>query len=179
MNDGKGLGDMQMESNIVTLDPRRKPPRSASSVLAQDLASDLPGGVSLAQDLLAAGQQEWVTAVMEQVKGLLRLAEGWDGFEAGPIRRDVLFFAMALLQSIMQQRTPAPHLTPMSHEGIQLEWHINGIELEIEIEAPGVVFASYVNAPKNVDMTWTLSTDFSELLGPIADLTPSDTIRAA
>ena len=112
---------------------------------------------------------DWVVSVRQQVISLYSLKEGWDGFGAPPIRRDALSFMANLLESVMQSRTPAPHIAPMSHEGVQLEWHQSGIDLEIEIESPGDVWVSYEIDGNKSD--WELTVDFRSLSDPIAELT--------
>ena len=73
----------------------------------------------------------WVESVVQQMTAMLELDEGWDGYRAGPIRRDVISFAYHVFAEVMLPNTPAPQITPMSHEGLMIEWHQNGIDLEI------------------------------------------------
>ena len=114
---------------------------------------------------------EWEWSVLSQAERLLQLRKNWDGYGAGPIRRDVMFFALELLYKVMLKNTRPPHITPMSHEGMMLEWHELGIDLEIEIEAPGDVWVSYVDSIRGREDEWQLKADFGSLSEPIYDLT--------
>ena len=113
----------------------------------------------------------WQSSFTEQVKEISKLKAGWDGFQAGPIRLDVIKFAIHVLQEIMLPNTPAPHLTPMSHEGLMLEWHQNGIDLEIEIEKPGQLWMSFEDVIDKIDQEKPLSSDLATLVTPIQTLT--------
>jgi hypothetical protein len=113
------------------------------------------------------------------MKELLLLKEGWDGYRAGPIRRDVMDFALELLREVMLDKTPPPHITPMSHEGLMLEWHQSGIDLEIEIEAPGDVWVSYQDSIGGKEQEWHINTNFSPLSEPIYNLTIRSVILEA
>ena len=116
-------------------------------------------------------EPHWLGSVANQLTEILDLKEGWDGFRAGPIRRDVIDFAIHVLSEIMSRNTPAPHITPMSHEGLMLEWHENDIELEIEIERPTHLWISYQDARENIDDEKPISSDLSMLTEPIDKLT--------
>lgn len=112
---------------------------------------------------------EWTEIVHGQLEYIQSLKMGWDGFGAYPIRRDVLAFMATMLDSMMQWGTPSPHIAPMSHEGVQVEWHVKGIDLEIEIEAPGEVWVSCEIDDEEND--WSLTTDFGSLADVIIEIT--------
>jgi hypothetical protein len=112
-----------------------------------------------------------MATVERQMAELSSLPFGWDAFGAGPIRRDVLWFALWLLDSAMLDDTSPPHITPMSHEGIMLEWHRKGISLEIEIERPGEAHISYEDPATGADGSWTIGTDVSSLTTAIDRIT--------
>jgi hypothetical protein len=113
----------------------------------------------------------WEGQIRERLEKLSTLETGWDGYGAGPIRRDVLIYAAALLYTIMSKNAPAPHITPMSHEGVMLEWHESGIDLEIEIKAPGDVWVSFVDSARGIDREWPLKANFDSLSEPVYNLT--------
>jgi hypothetical protein len=103
---------------------------------------------------LSDPEQPWLHTVLQELRAVAALGEDWDSYGAGPIRRDVLWYALRLLQSVMDD-FPAPQLTPMSHEGVLLEWLRDGTRLEIENEASGI------------DDSWRVRADFSSLLEPL------------
>lgn len=113
----------------------------------------------------------WHRSVLQQVQEILALRDGWDGFNAGPIKNDVIEFSVRVLEDIMRPNTPAPHMTPMSHEGLMLEWHENGIDLEIEVERPGDLWVSFEDTVERIEEEKPLKSDLRTLAGPIEKLT--------
>ena len=116
-------------------------------------------------------EPKWREGVKRQLEEVLALDEGWDSYAAGPVRRDVVNFAAQVIQQIMHPTTPSPHVTPMSHEGLMLEWHEHGIELEIEIETPGHLWVSFEDAVEQIEEEYPLRSDLRRLDTPIDKLT--------
>lgn len=67
---------------------------------------------------------------------LLELPGGWNSYNAKPISKENVTFAVALLARLMHTGTPAPHVVPKVRGGVQLEWHTRGINVEIDINSP-------------------------------------------
>jgi hypothetical protein len=118
----------------------------------------------------------WVELSRRQIANIQALEEGWDGYKAGPIRRDVIAYATAVLNEIMKS---APHIAPMSHDGVMIEWHTKGIDLEIEIERPGSLWVSFENAWTNKEYEGTLASNLSKLQDWIDQLTRRNTVTAS
>ena len=114
----------------------------------------------------AISEQPWLRTVLREIGTLADLQENWDGYGAGPIRTDVLWYALRLLQSVMDD-SPAPQMTPMSHEGVLLEWVRDSVRLEIEIENAGKAYISYENEEANIDDAWEVKADFASLEEPL------------
>ncbi len=142
---------------------------ATATPISDQLARGHPSGAAQTPELSERGEPPWVLAVADEIVKLRSLRREWDGYDAGPIRDDVLTFAAQLLARIMPRDTPPPHLTPMSHEGILIEWHQHGIELEIEVEAPTQVWVSYTVDGEEEE--WAVRSDFSSLEMPISELT--------
>ncbi len=58
-----------------------------------------------------------------------------------------------------------------------LEWHENGIELEIEIEKPGHMWVSFEDPLENIDQEGPVSSDLNPLIVAIEKLTKRSVIR--
>ncbi|MFZ1416630.1 MAG: hypothetical protein WAS73_18950 [Defluviicoccus sp.] len=119
-----------------------------------------------------AGYREsaWVESTQRQLEEIQALQDGWDGYRAGPIRRDVIHFAEAVLNQIMKPLTPAPHIAPMAHSGLMIEWHTNGVDLEIEIEHPGRLWVSFEDSRTQQENECGLTTDLSKLQGWVDEI---------
>jgi hypothetical protein len=150
----------------------------ASTFFADAIAERVGANMGLPGSLADLEEPVWVASVRNQVSDLQRLRPGWDGFGAGPIRRDVLDYAGSLLEAIMMDDTPPPQVTPMSHEGILLEWHELGIDLEIEIETAGEAWVS-IDKHKGKPESWPVKADFRSLSEPLEELTTVSSERAA
>ncbi len=129
-------------------------------------------------ELSVLKEPKWHQAVFEQLHDVSRLDEGWDGFGAGPIRRDVMTFAAHVLDQIMLSTAPAPEVTPMSHGGLMLEWHENGIDLEIETEKPGRLWVSFEDHVEQIEQEGLVTADLRQLLMPIEKLTKRSVVRS-
>jgi hypothetical protein len=114
-------------------------------------------------------EPRWLPAVLQRIEHIRNLDDNWDGYGAGPIRADVLSYALHLLQTVMDD-VPAPQLTPMSHEGVLIEWARGGVTLEIEIEDAGEAFVSYEDEDKSIDKSWRVKADFTSLEEPLRAL---------
>ena len=119
-----------------------------------------------ARERLSDPERSWLPAVLQEIEHIADLGHNWDGYGAGPIRTDVLWYALRLLQSVMDD-VPAPQLSPMSHEGVLLEWVRDGVHLEIEIEDAGEAYVSYEDEDQGIDNSWKVKANFASLLRPL------------
>lgn len=142
----------------------RKPiPTTTTSLISESIAK--PSTPERLPELIFLDQAEatWPRHAAEQLYKIMALKDGWDGYQAGQIRRDVVEYVQDLLSKIMRNHTPAPYVTPMSNEGVMLEWHQHGIDLEIEIEKPGTLWVSFEDSVDGVEYEHQISSDFSDL----------------
>lgn len=135
--------------------------------IADQIARPIPRDLEPTVSLMFANKPRWLESVEGQIAELRSLPFGWDAFGAGPLRHDVLWFALSVLETVMSDDTPPPHITPMSHEGIMLEWHRNGIDFEIEIERPGEAHVTCDNHLTGTSDNWTVRANMTSLVRPI------------
>jgi hypothetical protein len=79
-----------------------------------------------------------ILAVQRMIE-LLELPPGWNSYNARPIRKENVNFALGFLGQTMLADTPVPNVIPMVRGGVQLEWHTRGINLEVSIYSPGEI----------------------------------------
>jgi len=98
--------------------------------------------VYAATKLISAGTKgprvashEYVKTVSKLIE-LLELPGGWNSYNAKPISKENVTFAVALLGRLMHETTPAPLVVPRVRGGVQLEWHTRGVDIEIAIDSP-------------------------------------------
>lgn len=117
---------------------------------------------------------EWLLDTDQTLQELLKLKPNWNSYGAQPIRPDVVRAVRDLLPDIVQQRTPRPTVVPTVRGGVQLEWHAGGIDLELEIEAPGQFHVLFENPNEDVELEARLdSSQISQLSELCARLLPS------
>lgn len=145
---------------------------------SESLARPVAPGRRACPELTGMKEPPWVELSRRQLQKIQALDEGWDGYRAGPIRRDVIFYAEAVLNAVMKSRTPAPHIAPMSHEGVMIEWHTNGIDPEIEIERLGSLWVAFEDSVTHTEYEGTLASNLSKLQGWIDQLTSRNTVTA-
>jgi hypothetical protein len=85
----------------------------------------------------------WLASVQQALIELLDLREGWNSYRAHPIAREAVVEAARLLASTMQTDTPPPSVIPTPPGGVQLEWHLRGMDVEVEIAPQGQVRLVY------------------------------------
>jgi hypothetical protein len=112
----------------------------------------------------ARREPRWKARVDQRLAELSKLRRGWDGYGADPISSTALNFAGAVLESVMTAYSPAPSIVPTHGGGLQLEWHIGGIDVELMIYRPfeAELNVSFSDGRAPIEDR-PLSTDFSDL----------------
>lgn len=75
-----------------------------------------------------------------ELNRLFALPAGWDGFSADEVTVEAVAETVAVLASIVNESTVAPQFFPLADGGIQIEWHVGGNDIEIEINGAGSVY---------------------------------------
>ncbi len=88
------------------------------------------------------GTEPWsrpwfVEYVEAELNELLGLGEGWDGRRAGPITDAAVQGTIDVLAALMNETSAPPQLFPLPDGGLQVEWHVGGNDIEVEIDAGG------------------------------------------
>ena len=138
------------------------------------MLSDIPPRVRERTCLLPEGEltirtaddpPAWLDPTVESLVELLRLAPGWDSYGARAVDPMHVDAALRLLSLIMQDHTPKPSVVPTNRGGIQLEWHVQGIDLEVETLTPHRFLVSIEEPATDTEWEGELISD----LGPLVD----------
>jgi hypothetical protein len=78
----------------------------------------------------------WEHEVVDRIKELLELKQGWDTYDGQPVDPSTAVYALKLLSRVRTAMTPEPTVVPLSNGGLQFEWSINHSRLEIAVYAP-------------------------------------------
>jgi len=144
------------DADFTYLEPTASAPRDAALTCKDrepyEIRVSFPGG-----RLSVCGVGEvplWLESTANSLEELLWLEPNWDSY--GALRVDVqrVRMALELLTNIMQGQTPAPQLVPTNRGGLQMEWHLGGVDLEIEAVEPGRFLVSYEDANRDEEAEW-------------------------
>jgi len=80
---------------------------------------------------IEATNPPWIREVDKKLEQLRKLEPNWDGEGAPPVSFECCISALMFLLESAANETPAPQIVPTSEGGLQLEWHRNGIDLEV------------------------------------------------
>lgn len=117
-------------------------------------------------------EPNWLEPTMRRFRELLQLGNNWDTQGSAAIPPRIVTAALNFLSDILYRTTAAPQIVPLSNGSLQLEWHENGVDLEIEIFGPteiSVFFEDHDYPERSFEND--LSVDYSALQYPVARLT--------
>lgn len=93
--------------------------------------------VRVPSETRALADATWFRPVLERLVSLASLPQGWDGSAAPPIDRSRLEAVLDLLAAITRHDTPPPAIVPGVDGGVQVDWHVNDVDIEISLPADG------------------------------------------
>lgn len=79
----------------------------------------------------------WVEPTLLALGRLMMLQPNWDSYGARAVDAGCVWDALQLLTRALSDASPTPAVVPTNKGWVQLEWHTGGIDLEIEVLAPG------------------------------------------
>jgi len=87
----------------------------------------------------------WLAPTLTAMGDIVALEQGWNSYGSPKIGPRCVMAALDFLRNgdCMQDDTPCPSVVPTSAGGLQLEWHANGIVLEVEFYPNGKVGCLY------------------------------------
>ena len=112
----------------------------------------------------------WVKVLEARLNELTGLPRGWNGYRSLPVSFSCASFAAHLLERICVEGLPPPSLVPGTDGTVQIEWHRNGYDLEIDVLGPGNVIATRVNVATGDCEELDLQSDFTTLAAWVRDL---------
>lgn len=92
--------------------------------------------VQIPSDLSPAAADKLVRSLGKLVR-FRSLDEAWDGRQGKPLSPEAALVAVRVLIDVAAVERPTPQLVPLPSGGVQVEWHVGGNDLEIEVDAKG------------------------------------------
>lgn len=99
------------------------------------------GALRVPRLLISEAQDDWRAAVEDRLQELIRLDQGWDGYQGQPLSFTNAVFAYQMLESICNADTPAPQIVPGQDGDLQVEWHTLKGDIELDVRGPNHVLA--------------------------------------
>ena len=75
----------------------------------------------------------WLGRVKRRLEELILLPTNWDSYGAAPVDPRVARLAENLVEWFAVADMPSPDVFATSDGGIQIEWHVRGVNIEIDI----------------------------------------------
>lgn len=113
---------------------------------------------------------EWSAALAERFNKLTGLPRGWDGYDGKPVSFTCSHFAAQLLERLYDSEIPFPSLVPGSDGTVQIEWHINQYDIEVDVLGAFDVVATRYDCLTGHSEELELDADFTQLARWISDL---------
>ena len=85
---------------------------------------------------------EWQDAVRGQLSAINELPDNWDGYGARSIPSDTILFVAQILSEMWLPGLSVPDISPMSNEGLMVEWFTDKYELTLEVRSPYDIYYS-------------------------------------
>lgn len=122
------------------------------------------------RDVKRADVEHWQQDAYTRLIHLMSLGRGWDGSDSPAVRPEIATFAWNGLFSVMTPKTPIPFIAPVSGGGLQLEWHADGLDIELYISQPSraELYIEYQDGRDTVEEN--LSSDFELLSSAIKEI---------
>jgi hypothetical protein len=126
-----------MAAIVATIDDLR------SSISGRSLEAEVRTLSSGSAELLVSQPQAWLQDAVEKLSAFVALPQNWDSHGSSQISVATANHASQLLTTLCDLGLPAPRLVPTSSGGVQLEWHDDGVDLELELFPDGRIIAVF------------------------------------
>ena len=112
----------------------------------------------------------WLAPTGQALVDLLDLASDWDSYGAWAVEPSHVCAAFQVLLLTMRHDTPAPAVVPTNRGHVQLEWHVGGIDLEIETLSMQRLLVSFEDASSGDEWEGEVVSDLTPLVEYIGQL---------
>lgn len=162
-----------MNTGIIPLQSLSNSDRVGGDLLSDEAISWFPRNRNDSNAYtLTADIPSWLVAVRRRLSSLQALPGNWDSHGAQRISAQAVILAEEILRNVVRTKTPEPSIVPSPDGHVQAEWHVGGIDLEVEFESPTEIHVLFQDL-RNQERDWeeTLSDDLSRLVGAVDEVT--------
>lgn len=108
-------------------------------------------------------RSQWIKELEDRFDEITSLPKGWDGYNGLPVSFSCAQFAANLIERLYVNTVPAPQIVPGSDGTLQIEWHCNQFDLEVDVFGPYDVVATITDLKNESEKELVVQTDFTEL----------------
>ncbi len=112
-----------------------------------------------------------LTPVLNRCAEMMQLEAGWDSYGARAPRMALFQTGLELLARLVGDGALVPHVVPTTRGGLQLEWSVDGRELEIEVLGTNRFDVIYEDENTGDSYDGEVVGDLGPLLAQVAKLT--------
>lgn len=120
--------------------------------------------------IISQPDSDWYSHLKERLSQLTALPVGWDGYMGRPVSFQCANFAANILVRLCRSNVPAPSLVPGADGSLQIEWHRNKFDVEIDVLGAQNVIATRVDRETDMQEIVEIENDFSEIAKWVEDL---------
>ena len=106
----------------------------------------------------------WLRPTVEELISIGELEHNWDSYGASRIPKSRIHAVIDLLDRIMSDSTPPPAVVPTARGTIQLEWHRNGVDLEIDVLGALSCDVYFENTNADSEVEYSVRSDYTRLM---------------
>lgn len=104
-----------------------------------------------------------LTEVISRIVSFARLPPNWDSYHAKEVDPLLIESALQFLIQEIPRSLPLPSAVPTTAGGIQLEWHCNGVDLEIAFRSPRNLHVWFEDLIDGSESEFSITDDFLPL----------------
>lgn len=148
----------------------------SSAVFRDEIAAfpaiDSQTSIIFPQHRVRAGHHgsRWMRELADRFEGVVSLNIGWDGYTAVPVSFATAQFAAQIIERLCVPHVPAPNIVPGSDGSLQIEWHVGGYDIELDVIEPLKVEAYRLNQQTSVEDEIEIESDLTEIATWISEV---------
>lgn len=124
---------------------------------------DYPDSETTKETLTNKGDAPWIPSLRQDIIKLTSLPQNWDSYDARKISVFKASTSLGVILALAGEDTPKPTVVPLPNGCLQYEWHINGVDLEIEFRSAFKANVFYENLLLGTEWEGELAYDFEKL----------------
>jgi hypothetical protein len=131
----------------------------------QNLGRVVNGNFASHRMMITGNKSAWNMLLSRRFDQMCALEQGWDGYTGRPVNSSCANFAATVLEHLYREGLEAPSLVPGGDGTVQIEWHHNQFDIELDVLAPNKVRAYRYDCLSNEEQEIHVQNDFSVVNG--------------